>query len=52
MCSHPLVDVWGDSPKPLATEVTLDEARQIVSVDSASRYIQCADPKCGLEIEE
>jgi hypothetical protein len=50
-CDHPLVDVWGDSRAPFATEVTKEEAEQIVSVDRVSRYMQCADPKCGLEVE-
>jgi len=52
MCSHNLVDVWGDSPTPLATEITKDEAREIINVDNVSRYMQCANPSCGVEIEE
>ena len=51
MCDHPLVDVWGDKRAPIMTEVTLEEGKGIVE-GSPELYLQCADPKCGLEIEE
>jgi hypothetical protein len=52
MCEHKLVDVWADARAPIATEVTQEEGKSLVAEMPSTRYLQCADPKCGLEIED
>lgn len=44
--NHPLWDVWADGGRtPMATELTLEEAIEVMGESPSTRYINCS--ACG-----